>query len=198
MSNKTWLIIPTVLFIIILAIYFIQKRANKPTIMSLPTITQTSMITIASQAFKQGETIPTKYTCDGEDINPPLIIENTPAQARSLVLIVDDPDAPVGTFTHWIMWNLPPTKKEISEDMILLGGPPGENSTSRIIEGENDVGDLGYAGPCPPSGTHRYFFRVFALDTALDLRQGAKRAELEVAMKNHIIDQGELMGKYSR
>ncbi|MBI4226400.1 YbhB/YbcL family Raf kinase inhibitor-like protein [Candidatus Roizmanbacteria bacterium] len=146
------------------------------------------MIKVASAAFKNGEIIPKKYTCDGENINPPLTIASIPAEAKSLALIVDDPDAPVGNWNHWLVWNIEPATKEISENSV----------PANTVLGINDFGKLEYGGPCPPSGTHRYFFRIYALDTKLDLPQGAKRGELENAMKNHIVDQGELMGKYSR
>lgn len=147
-----------------------------------------NMITVTSPAFQPGELIPKKYTCDGQDINPPLRFNNLPDETKSLVLIVDDPDAPMGTWNHWLVWNLPPTTREITEGFV----------PQTAVLGTNDFGQLQYGGPCPPSGTHRYFFRVYALDTILKLPQGAKRNELEQAMKNHIISQGELMGRYQR
>jgi hypothetical protein len=146
------------------------------------------MIKITSSAFSQGEMIPQKYSCDGEGVNPPLQIENVPDKAKSLVLIFDDPDAPGGTFTHWLVWNIDPKISEIVEDSIPQNGVVGTNSGNR----------QDYFPPCPPSGTHRYIFKIFALDSTLNLVAGAKRSELEEAMQNHILDQGELMGKYSR
>jgi Raf kinase inhibitor-like YbhB/YbcL family protein len=142
-------------------------------------------IKVSSSAFEANGTIPRKYTCNGENINPPLEFEGIPEEADSLVLIMDDPDAPMKTFTHWIVWNIEPVAK-IEEDSI-----PG-------IEGINDFRKIGYGGPCPPSGTHRYFFRVYALDRQLELKAGASRKELESEMIGHIIAEGELMGKNSK
>ncbi len=142
-------------------------------------------IKVFSSAFAANGSIPGKYTCDGQNINPPLEFEGIPEEAESLVLILDDPDAPTKTFTHWIVWNIEPVAK-IEEDSI-----PG-------VEGLNDFKKIGYGGPCPPSGTHRYFFRVYALDKKLELKAGAGRKDLENEMIGHIIAEGELMGKYSR
>jgi Raf kinase inhibitor-like YbhB/YbcL family protein len=142
-------------------------------------------IKVFSNAFESNGTIPKKYTCSGENINPSLEFEGIPEEADSLVLILDDPDAPMKTFTHWIVWNIEPVAK-IEEDSI-----PG-------VEGMNDFRKIGYGGPCPPSGTHRYFFRVYALDKLLDLKAGASRKELESEMIGHIIAEGELMGKCSK
>jgi len=155
-------------------------------------------IKIESTAFKNEEMIPSKYTCDGENINPPLNITGIPEGTKSVALILDDPDAPSGVFTHWIFWNLDPGQTEIREKDSIEDG----------IVGENDAGETGYAGPCPPasselqrgepSGTHRYFFKIYALDNFLALPHGAQRDELEKAMEGHIIDEGELIGKYTR
>ncbi len=142
-------------------------------------------IKVFSSAFASNGSIPGKYTCDGQNINPPLEFESIPEEAESLVLIVDDPDASPKTFTHWIVWNIEPVAK-IEEDSI-----PG-------VEGLNDFKEIGYGGPCPPSGTHRYFFRVYALDKNMDLKAGAGRKYLEKEMIGHIIAEGELMGKYSK
>jgi Raf kinase inhibitor-like YbhB/YbcL family protein len=142
---------------------------------------------ITSSVFQEGATIPAKFTCDGADTNPALQIADVPAGAKSLALIVDDPDAPSGLFTHWTVWNIPPQASAI-----------GEGSTPKGVQGTNDFGKSGYGGPCPPSGTHRYYFKVFALDRELDLPFGAKRGQLDAAMKGHVLAQGELMGRYSR
>ena len=142
---------------------------------------------ITSSAFQEGGNIPSKFSRDGENVNPPLRIEGTPANARSLVLIVDDPDAPSGLFTHLMVWNISPQTSTI-----------GEGSTPKGVQGTNDFGKSGYGGPCPPSGTHRYYFKIFALDRELDLPFGAKRSQIEAAMKGHVVAQGELMGRYSR
>jgi Raf kinase inhibitor-like protein, YbhB/YbcL family len=142
-------------------------------------------IKVFSSAFASNGSIPGKYTCDGQNINPPLEFEGIPEEAESLVLIVDDPDAPTKTFTHWIVWNIEPVAK-IEEDSI-----PG-------VEGINDFKKIGYGGPCPPSGTHRYYFRVYALDRQFELKAGAGRKNLENEMIGHIIAEGELMGKYRK
>ncbi|WP_410507235.1 YbhB/YbcL family Raf kinase inhibitor-like protein [Methanosarcina hadiensis] len=143
------------------------------------------IIKVFSSAFEPNSTIPRKYTCNGENINPPLEFANIPEKAESLVLIMDDPDSPMNPFTHWIVWNIEPVAK-IEEDSI-----PG-------IEGMNNFRKIGYGGPCPSSGTHRYFFRVYALDRQLELKAGAGRKELESEMIGHIIAEGELMGKYGK
>jgi Raf kinase inhibitor-like YbhB/YbcL family protein len=140
---------------------------------------------IKSPAFEHNGLIPRKYTCDGEDVNPPLVIEDIPGGAQSLALIVDDPDASMGTWNHWVVWNIPPMK-EIKENTV-----PG-------IEGMNDFRKHSYGGPCPPGGTHRYFFKVYALDTKLNLGANSRKKDLEKAMQGHILAMGELMGRYSR
>jgi Raf kinase inhibitor-like YbhB/YbcL family protein len=142
---------------------------------------------ITSSAFQQGANIPSKFSCDGANTSPPFQISDVPSEAKSLILIVDDPDAPSGLFTHWAVWNISPQTSTIAE-----GGTP------KGVQGANDFGRSGYGGPCPPSGTHRYYFKIFALDRELDLPFGAKRSQLEAAMKGHVIAQGELMGRYSR
>jgi len=142
---------------------------------------------MTSSAFQEGGNIPSKFSCDGADTSPPLQIADVPSGAKSLVLIVDDPDAPSGLFTHWTAWNISPQTSTIAE-----GSPP------KGVQGTNDFGKSGYGGPCPPSGTHRYYFKIFALDRELDLPSGAKRGQLDAAMKGHVIAQGELIGRYSR
>jgi len=143
-------------------------------------------LTVRSPAFEKNKPIPMKYTCDGDNVNPPLILEGTPTAAKSLVLIIDDPDAPRGTFDHWVVWNIPPIGK-IEENTI-----PG-------VEGLNSLGENSYVAPCPPSGTHRYFFKVYALDAKLNLNPSATRKkEVEHAMQNHILAQGELIGTCRR
>src|SRR5213592_3931391 len=142
---------------------------------------------ITSSAFQEGGNIPSKFSCDGADTSPPLQIADVPSGAKSLVLIVDDPDAPSGLFTHWVVWNISPHTNNI-----------GEGSAPKGVQGTSDFGKSGYGGPCPPSGTHRYYFKIFALDRELDLRSGAKRSQLDAAMKGHVVAQGELMGRYSK
>jgi Raf kinase inhibitor-like YbhB/YbcL family protein len=142
---------------------------------------------ITSSAFQQGAEIPSKFSCDGANTSPPLQISDVPSGAKTLVLIVDDPDAPSGLFTHWMVWNVSPQTSTIAEG----NAPKG-------VHGTNDFGKSGYGGPCPPSGTHRYYFKVFALDRELDLPSGSKRSQLDTAMKSHVVAQGELMGRYAR
>ena len=142
---------------------------------------------ITSSAFQEGGNIPSKFTCDGADSSPPLQISEVPAAAKSVALIVDDPDAPSGLFTHWTVWNISAQNSTIAE-----------GSAPKGAQGTNDFGKSGYGGPCPPSGTHRYYFRIFALDRELDLASGAKRSQLDAAMKGHVVAQGMLMGRYSR
>ena len=142
---------------------------------------------ITSSAFQEGGNIPSKFTCDGGDTTPPLQIAEVPSAAKSVALVVDDPDAPSGLFTHWMVWNISPQTSAIAE----ASAPKG-------IHGTNDFGKSGYGGPCPPSGTHRYYFKIFALDRELDLPPGTKRSQLDAAMKGHVVAQGELMGRYSR
>jgi hypothetical protein len=142
---------------------------------------------VTSAAFQEGANIPSKFSCDGANSSPPLQISDVPSEAKSLVLIVDDPDAPSGLFTHWIVWNISPQTSTIAEGSVPKGA-----------QGTNDFGKSGYAGPCPPSGTHRYYFKIFALDRELDLPFRARRGQLDAAIKGHVIAQGELMGRYSK
>ena len=144
--------------------------------------------TISSAAFKHNGLIPSKYTCDGPNVNPPLAFEGVPANAQSLALIMDDPDAPGGTWVHWVVWNIQPDTKAIRED-----GVPPEAS-----QGMNDFRNAGYGGPCPPSGRHRYFFKLYALNTFLDLGPDAIKAGIEDAMEGHILDKAEIIGLYKR
>lgn len=143
---------------------------------------------ITSSSFAHNQNIPPKYTCDGENINPPLQFSDIPADAKSLVLISDDPDAPMGTWVHWILWNIDPKTTEISEKSVPAGA----------IEGTTSFGETGYGGPCPPSGVHRYFFKLYALDTKLDLPISAKKEDLEKAMQQHILASAEMIGLYTR
>ena len=142
---------------------------------------------VTSSAFQEGGNIPSKFTCDGSDTSPSLQITGVPSEAKSLVLIADDPDAPGGLFTHWLVWNIPSQTNSIAEGSAPNG-----------VQGANDFGKSGYRGPCPPAGVHRYSFKIFALDRELELRSGAKRSQVNAAMKGHVIAQGELVGRYSR
>jgi hypothetical protein len=141
---------------------------------------------VKSSAFEPNKQIPKKYTCDGNNINPPLTLEDVPKEAKTLVLIMDDPDAPMGTFDHWVTWNIPASTTKIGEHSV-----PG-------VEGLNGGRRQGYTGPCPPSGTHRYFFKVYALDTELNLSAKSTKRDVEKAMQGHILAKGELIGLYHR
>lgn len=146
------------------------------------------LMKLTSTAFSHNQSIPAKYTCDGQNINPPLSITDVPDNAKSLVLIMDDPDAPAGTWIHWVVWNIDPTTKEITENSVPTG----------VIQGKSSFGSTGYGGPCPPSGTHRYSFKLYALDTTLNIYPSATKEDLENAMTTHILDHSELIGLYSR
>ncbi|WFO76394.1 YbhB/YbcL family Raf kinase inhibitor-like protein [Desulfurococcaceae archaeon MEX13E-LK6-19] len=152
------------------------------------------VIKVSSPAFGFGGKIPVKYTCDGEDISPPLLIKGVPPSAKSLVLIMYDPDAPGGTFYHWIMYNIEPKNMSLPENI------PPEPETPYGLQGINDFNKIGYSGPCPPPGlgTHRYYILVLALDTKLDLEPGASKEEVINALKNHVIAYGYYMGVYGR
>lgn len=150
-------------------------------------------IKITSSAFEEGGLIPPKYTCDGADISPPLQWDAVPEGTKSIALISDDPDAPVGTWVHWVLYNLPPDTKELAENI-----PPDESLPNGSKQGITDFRRIGYGGPCPPSGTHRYLFKIYALDTMLDLPPRAGKSDLVGAMEGHILAQGQLMGKYKR
>lgn len=151
-------------------------------------------IQITSDAFQNGEPIPRRHTCDGEDLSPPLRWTGVPEGTQSLVLIADDPDAPAGTWVHWVLFNIPPEMEGLPE-----GVPPTETFDDGRRHGTTDFRRPGYGGPCPPPGRpHRYFFRLYALDSRLDLPPGARRAQVDQAMAGHVLDQGELMGTYGR
>jgi len=144
------------------------------------------MMQINTTTFSDGGSIPKQFTGDGKNLTPELRIRNIPATAKTLAIVVDDPDAPNNTFTHWVAWNIPLLES------IQEGTQPG-------VQGQNDAGSMGYMGPLPPKGNiHRYFFKLFALDTTLDLREGSSRKELETAMKGHIVGEAKLMGRYAR
>jgi len=145
-------------------------------------------LTITSPAFKNNEMIQEKFTCDGANVNPLLLISNMPPSTKSFALIVDDPDAPMGIWVHWVVWNIPPDTKEIAEDHLPTGAR----------QGLNDFRKNRYGGPCPPSGTHRYFFKLYALDSLLDLPLNATKSDLEKAMKGHVLGHAEIVGLYRR
>lgn len=148
---------------------------------------------MTSSAFAQGGVIPRQYTCDGQDVSPPLQWGEPPAGTRSFALIGDDPDAPVGIWVHWVLYNLPAAARSLPEALATDATLPDGSRN-----GQNSWKRLGYGGPCPPSGTHRYFFKLYALDTVLDIKSGANKQQLLTAMEGHILGQAELMGVYSR
>ena len=178
-----------------------ERIAPTPSPTSTPTaiekntkeVTTMQNISISAEAFQAGGAIPEEYTCDGSDVSPALSWRGIPANAKSIALIMDDPDAPMGTFVHWVLFNIP------SDTTKLPRGVPGNRTLNDgSSQGITDFGRTGYGGPCPPGGTHRYYFRIYALDTMLDLQPGSSRKQLENAMKRHVLAQGELMGKYER
>ncbi len=150
-------------------------------------------IQITSTAFEEGGTIPQKYTCDGEDVSPALQWSGIPDGTQSIALICDDPDAPMGTWVHWVLFNIPADTTELPENI-----PADRVLENGAKHGINDFKKLGYGGPCPPGGTHRYFFKLYALDIEIGLEPGATKEELLKAMEGHILDEGQLMGRYAR
>ena len=143
---------------------------------------------ITSSAFENNREIPKKYSCDGDKINPPIEISEVPDDAKSIVLIMDDPDAPSGIFVHWVVWNIDHQTSAINENSV----------PANAIQGTNSGGNKSYYPPCPPSGSHRYFFKVYALDSTLDLPTTTKKDELLKAIEGKVVDQGELIGTYSK
>lgn len=143
---------------------------------------------ISSDAFMHNEVIPEDYTCDGVNVSPPIEFEEVPSAAKSIVLIVDDPDAPTGDWVHWVVWNIPTDIEKIPEGF----------APEQCVEGRNDFGTNQYGGPCPPSGEHRYYFKAYALDTLLDLPIETEKSGLLEAMEGHVIEQAEIVGRYAR
>ena len=150
-------------------------------------------VTITSSSFSEGAMIPKKHTCDADDISPDLNWSGVPKEAKSLALICDDPDAPRGTWVHWVLFNIP-----ADLNALPAGVSPDAALKNGSRHGKNDFRKLGYGGPCPPGGTHRYFFKVYALDAVLSLDSGSTKAQVLAAMKGHILAEGQLMGKYKR
>jgi Raf kinase inhibitor-like YbhB/YbcL family protein len=151
----------------------------------MATVTVTKTLVVKSPNFKNNDYIPSKYGCDGSNINPAINIENLPNNTQSMALTIDDPDAPNGTFDHWVMWDIPPRNK------IEEGSAPG-------TQGLNSMKENKYTGPCPPSGTHHYHFRIYALDTKLNLPQNTDKKSLLKAIESHIIASGEMIGLFKR
>jgi Raf kinase inhibitor-like YbhB/YbcL family protein len=150
-------------------------------------------IKLTSSAFKEGQSIPRQYTCDGVNVSPPLEWSGVPKSAKTIAIICDDPDAPAGTWVHWVLYNMPAENIGLVENL-----PATQDLKAGGFQGKNDFGKIGYGGPCPPSGTHRYFFKIYALDSELPLKAGATKADAEKAMEGHVVLQGHLMGTYKR
>ena len=167
----------------------VQDQSDQPTLE-----TAGLALEVTSSAFKHEGDIPTPYTCDGEDRSPPLSWSEPPQDTRSLALICDDPDAPAGTWDHWVLYNIPAAARSLPE-----GVQPGATVDGVGTHGTNSWRNLGYGGPCPPPGSeHRYYFKLYALDTALALDVGADKEDVDQAMEGHILAQGQLMGRYAR
>jgi Raf kinase inhibitor-like YbhB/YbcL family protein len=174
-----------------------QQPAQPPTIsqtsVSSPSPQSKSELKLTSTAFKEGEAIPRGYTCDGANVSPPLEWTGVPKTAKTIAIIADDPDAPAGTWVHWVLYNLPADGLGLIENT-----PQTETLKGGGVQGKNDFGKIGYGGACPPSGTHRYFFKFYALDSELPLQPGATKIDVEKAMAGHIVGQTQLMGTYHR
>ena len=160
-----------------------------------PTTEADMSFKLTSDAFANGQSIPAKYSCIGKNISPPLAWNDGPADTQSFALIMDDPDAPFGTWVHWVIYNIKPDMRSLQEDLPITGKNIDPNA---IYVGKNSSGNIGYDGPCPPSGTHRYFFKFYALDTVISLLPGATKEELLKEMDGHILAPAELMGTFSK
>lgn len=183
-----------VILVLVAVMLLVPGKTTAPVAPSTPAVPKipSSNMTLTSPAFEHNGLIPKKFTCDGENINPELLIQNVPAEAKSLALIMDDPDVPKsirpdGMWVHWLVWNIPPETLAI-----------GEGSNPQGVLGKNTGGENAYGGPCPPDREHRYFFKLYALDTVLDLEEGAAKEALESAMQGHVIAETELIGRYTR
>jgi Raf kinase inhibitor-like YbhB/YbcL family protein len=189
MQRKRKLFIGGSIFLVIIFFGIVaMQRAFNTAQESAKNISYTTNMLLTSPSFENNAAIPKKYTCDGGDINPELLIQNVPDDAKSLALILDDPDAPNGIFTHWVVWNIDPRTMSIKQESV----PP------KSSEGKNSAGRVGYIGPCPPSGVHHYHFKMYALDAMLALPEGASKAELEKSMQGHILEETDFVGTYSR
>ena len=186
MKDSFKYLIVIILILILAATFSLWKKSKSKEV--LPESGLPNIMKLSSPAFENGGQIPEKYSCEGEDINPPLEIKDVPDLTQSLVLIVEDPDAPSGNFLHWLVFNIPAQTSLIEENSL----PP------EAIEGKNDFGKENYGGPCPSLGTHRYFFKLHALDTQLVFSETPGKKEVEGLMKGHILDMAQLMAKYKR
>ncbi|HEU4744737.1 MAG TPA: YbhB/YbcL family Raf kinase inhibitor-like protein [Anaerolineales bacterium] len=160
-----------------------------------PSTEATMSLELTSDAFMNGQSIPAKYACTGRNISPALAWTEPPSGTQSFALIVDDPDAPMGTWVHWVLFNIPADSRSLQEDLPITGKNIDPNA---IYVGKNSSGNIGYDGPCPPSGSHRYFFKLYALDTLISLLPGATKEQVLREMEGHILAQGELMGTFSK
>jgi len=174
------------LLLLIALTFFTSNQCKNKTDMS-------TNIILKSDSFSDGGMIPAKYTCDGANISPQLSWDNAPKDTKSFVLICEDPDAPMGTFTHWILYDIPADVHELPENL-----PKDKVLPNGAKQGIADFKKIGYGGPCPPSGTHRYYFKLYSLDTLLNLEPGLKKEDILKAMNGHILAQGQIMGKYTR
>ena len=181
------------IFILIIPFILLYSFQSKDQTNSVTIGGKNMEIKITTRAFVPGGKIPGKYTCDGLDVSPPLAWTSVPEGTKTFALICDDPDAPMGTWVHWVLFNLPADIQELPENI-----PPERELESGAKQGMNDFRKIGYGGPCPPGGTHRYYFKIYALDTELDLEVGATKRELLKAMEGHILAEGQLMGRYER
>jgi Raf kinase inhibitor-like YbhB/YbcL family protein len=182
----------TPVVLVVLLVVFYSFSALTGAAQSLPGGTSLNFH-ISTTAFAVGGEIPKKYTCDGQDFSPALSWSGAPEGTKSFALIVDDPDAPVGTWNHWLIWNIPATSRQLGEAVAKTKEVDGAR------QGQNDFRKIGYNGPCPPPGKpHRYYFKLFALDGELTLSPGADRKQLDAAIKGHVLAQTELMGRYGR
>lgn len=186
MKKLLFLALSILVIVLTVIIFVFSKKSNKIT--EDANSTTNSTMKISSSAFKDSDQIPAKYTCDGDNINPPLSFSEVPQEAKSLALIVDDPDSPSGTWTHWIIWNISPDTKEIKE----ASTPDGS------IEGINSFSEIKYGGPCPGQGKHHYLFKLYALDSIANLQKGAQKSQLEEEIGKHKIAEAELTGVYER
>ncbi|MCH7568588.1 MAG: YbhB/YbcL family Raf kinase inhibitor-like protein [Nanoarchaeota archaeon] len=184
MNKLIYFIIGFIVIILVIAGVFIFNKQNKGTGQGIIVVEKMELKSI----FEDNKNIPSKYTCDGEDVNPYLEIGDIPKDAKSLVLIVDDPDAPVETWVHWVVWNIQPGTNIIEENSVPEGA----------TQGLNDFRKHDYGGPCPPTGEHRYFFKIYALDSTLNLDSNSEKSDIERAMYNHVLAQAELVGLYSK
>lgn len=185
--------LPLVLILLLLVVLFTSCREKRVPDFDEATKGSRWNFPVLSTAFGDSENIPEKYTADGQDISPPLAFGPFHESTKSVALIVDDPDAPRGTFTHWVLFNLPPDTNSLPENV-----PATEKLENGAVQGLNSAGKVGYLGPDPPSGVHHYIFHVYSLDTMLDLDSSATKEQVEAAMQDHIIGRGTLTGLYTR